>query len=77
MYVNENFAEALLYIALMIVTPALWKMSRILLRYVFNRYIAADEIVVVYKRRGMVVETRRIKATGYVVDQLKQLKDRA
>lgn len=71
MIVNPNFVEALFYISLVILVPVFFKLSRILTRYLLNRYVATDKVVVVYKRDGLVVSVKTINATGYVVDQLK------
>lgn len=71
MNVNPGFAEALLYISLIILSPIVFKLSRILSRYILNRYIATDKVVIIYKRDGLVVGVKTINATGYVVDQLK------
>lgn len=71
MNVNPNFAEALFYISLIILSPVAFKLSRILAKYILNRYVATDKVVVIYKRDGLVVGVKTINATGYVVDQLK------
>ncbi|GFM82449.1 hypothetical protein PSCICN_31410 [Pseudomonas cichorii] len=71
MNVNPGFAEALLYISLIILSPIVFKLSRILSKYILNRYIATDKVVIIYKRDGLVVGVKTINATGYVVDQLK------
>lgn len=71
MNVNPGFAEALLYISLTILAPIVFRLSRILSRYILNRYIATDKVVIIYKRDGLVVGVKTINATGYVVDQLK------
>lgn len=74
MSVEPSFVEALFYISLIIAAPIFLKLARISTRYILNRYVTTDEIVVVYMRRGTVVATKKIKTTGYVVDQLKALK---
>ena len=74
MIVDTAFAEALFYLSLIILAPVFFKLSRILSRYVINRYFSVDEIVVTYKQDGVVVGVEKIKATGYVVDQLKNLR---
>lgn len=71
MNVNPSFVEALFYISLIILAPVVFKMSRILARYLLNRYVATDKVVIVYKRDGLVVGRKTITTTGYVVDQLK------
>lgn len=71
MNVNPSFAEALFYISLMILSPVVFKLSRILTRYILNRYIATDKVAIIYKRDGLVIGVKTINATGYVVDQLK------
>lgn len=71
MNVNPIFVEALFYISLIILVPVVFKMSRILTRYLLNRYVATDKVVIVYKCDGLVVGVKTIKTTGYVVDQLK------
>lgn len=73
MNVDAAFVEALFYLSLIILTPILYRLSRILTRYCLNRYVADAEIVVTYKRGGVVVGVRKIKTTGYVVDQIKAL----
>lgn len=74
MNIEPSFVEALFYISLIIAAPIFFQLARISTRYILNRYVTTDEIVVIYKRRGTVVATKKIKATGYVVDQLKALK---
>jgi len=69
--VNPNFVEALFYISLVILAPVVFKLSRILTRYLLNRYVSTDKVVIVYKRDGFVVGVKTISTTGYVVDQLK------
>lgn len=71
MNVNPNFVEALFYISLVILAPVVFKLSRILTRYLLNRYVSTDKVVIVYKRDGFVVGVKTISTTGYVVDQLK------
>lgn len=71
MIVNPDFVEVLFYISLVILAPVLFKLSRILTRYLLNRYVATDKVVIVYKRDGLIVSVKTINATGYVVDQLK------
>lgn len=73
MNVDAAFVEALFYLSLIILTPILYRLSRILTRYCLNRYVADAEIVVTYKRGGVVVGVKKIKTTGYVVDQIKAL----
>ncbi len=73
MEVNAAFVEALFYLSLIILSPVLFKYSRVLTRYILNRYVRDAEIVVTYKRQGIVVRVEKIKTTGYVVDQLKSL----
>lgn len=77
MSVDAVFVEALFYVSLIILAPVFYKLSRVLTRYLLNRYVSDAEIVVTYKRRGAVVGVRRIKTTGYVVDQLKALQEGA
>lgn len=71
MNVNPSFVEALFYISLIILAPVIFKMSRILARYLLNRYVATDKVIIVYKRDGLIVGRKTIVTTGYVVDQLK------
>lgn len=71
MNVNPGFVEALFYISLIILAPVVFKMSRIMTRYLLNRYVATDKVVIVYKRDGLVVGVKTINTTGYIVDQLK------
>lgn len=71
MNVNPIFVEALFYISLIILAPVVFKMSRILTRYLLNRYVATDKVIIVYKCDGLVVGVKAINTTGYVVDQLK------
>jgi len=73
MEVNPAFVEALFYLSLMILAPALFKYSRVLTKYILNRYVRDAEVVVTYKRQGIVVRVEKIKTTGYVVDQLKSI----
>ncbi len=74
MSVDAAFVEALFYISLIILAPVLFKLSGVLTRYLLNRYIADAEIVVTYKRDGLVVSVTRIKSNEYVVDQLQALR---
>lgn len=73
MGVDAAFVEALFYLSLIILAPVFFKFSRVLTRYALNRYVRDVEIVVTYKRRGAVVRVKKIKTTGYVVDQLKNM----
>lgn len=77
MNVDAAFVEALFYVSLIILAPVFFKLSRILTKYLLNRYVSDAVIVVTYKRRGTVVGVRRIKTTGYVVDQLKAMQEGA
>lgn len=77
MYINPSFVEALFYISLIIASPGAYRISRVLTRYLINRYFIFDEIVVRYKCAGKIVEVKKIKASGYVVDQLKELREGA
>lgn len=70
MIVNPDFAEALFYISLIMVSPLFFYLSRILSRYLLNRYVSTGKIIVVLKRDGVVVEVKTIKTSAYVVDQL-------
>lgn len=71
MSVNPNFVEALFYLSLIILAPIFLKLSRILTRYLLNRFVSTGKIVVVYKRDGFIVARKTISTTSYVVDQLK------
>ena len=71
MSVNPNFVEALFYLSLIILAPIFFKLSRILTRYLLNRFVSTGKIVVVYKRDGFIVARKTISTTSYVVDQLK------
>lgn len=73
MEVDASFVEALFYLSLIILSPVLFRCSRVLTRYLLNRYVRDSEIVVTYKRQGIVVRVEKIKTTGYVVDQLKSI----
>ena len=77
MSVDTAFVEALFYVSLIILAPVFFKLSGLLTRYLMNRYVSDAEIVVTRKRGGVVVSVQRIKATGYVVDQLKSLRGNA
>ncbi len=77
MNIDVAFVEALFYVSLIILAPALFKLSRIATRYFFNRYVSDAEIVITRKRNGVVVSVQRIKTTGYVVDQLNSLRGNA
>lgn len=77
MYINPSFVEALFYISLIVIAPGIYKVVRVLVRYFLNRYILIDDVVISYKRAGKVVAVKKIKVSGYVVDQLKELKDGA
>jgi hypothetical protein len=77
MIVDTAFVEALFYVSLIIIAPVLFKVSRITARYLLNRYVSDEEIIITRKRNGVVVSVQRIKATGYVVDQLKDLRGNA
>lgn len=74
MSVDAAFVEALFYISLIILAPVLFRLSRVLTRYLLNRYIADAEVVVTYKRDGLVVSVTKIKSSEYVVDQLQALR---
>lgn len=71
MSVNPNLVEALFYLSLIILAPIFFKLSRILTRYLLNRFLSTGKIVVVYKRDGFIVSKKTINTTAYVVDQLK------
>lgn len=75
MEVNAAFIEALFYLSLIIMAPVIFKVSRILTKYVLNRYVRDAEITVTYKHSGAVVRVEKIKTTGYVVDQLKACRE--
>lgn len=77
MYINPSFVEALFYVSLIIAAPGVFKVTRVLVRYLLNRYVSVDEVVVSYKHAGKIVAVKKIKVSGYVVDQLKELKDGA
>ncbi|WP_397377104.1 hypothetical protein [Pseudomonas sp.] len=77
MSVDANFVEALFYLSLMIMAPALYKISRVIVRQLWNRYVSDAEIIITRKRNGAVVSVQRIKTTGYVVDQLKAARSNA
>jgi len=71
MSVNPNLVEALFYLSLIILAPIFFMLSRILSRYLLNRFVSTGKVVVVYKRNGVVVSKKTINSTAYVVDQLK------
>lgn len=71
MSVDPSFVEALFYVSLIILAPVFFKLSRILTRYLLNRFVSTGKIVVVYKRGGLIVSKKTIRTTAYVVDQLK------
>lgn len=77
MGVDFAFVEALFYVSLIILAPVLFKLARVVTRYLLNRYISDAEIVITRKRDGVVVSVQRIKTTGYVVDQLNSLRGNA
>lgn len=77
MGVDAKFVEALFYVSLIIMAPAFYKVSRVVVRYLWNRYVSDAEIVITRKRNGAVVSVQRIKTTGYVVDQLKGVRGNA
>lgn len=77
MNIDAAFVEALFYVSIVILAPALFKFSRVATRYLLNRYVSDAEIVVTRKRDGVVVSVQRIKTTGYVVDQLNSLRGSA
>lgn len=74
MSVDSAFIEALFYISLIILAPVFFKLSRVLTRYLLNRYVVDADIVVTYKRDGQVVSVTKIKSSEYVVDQLQALR---
>lgn len=74
MNVDAAFVQALFYVALIVLAPVIFKLSRIATKYLLNRYVSDAEIVVTRKQNGIVVSVQRIKTTGYVVDQLKSLR---
>lgn len=71
MSINPNLVEALFYVSLIILAPIFFKLSRILTRYLLNRFVSTGKVVVVYKRNGLIVSKKTISTTAYVVDQLK------
>lgn len=73
MDLNSSYIEAVFYLALIVSAPGLYQISRVVSRYLLNRYFSTESIVVIYKRDGVVVGTKTVKSTGYVVDQLKLL----
>jgi len=73
MSLNASYIEAIFYISLVVSAPGLFQVSRVIVRHVLNRYFLTENIVVIYKRGGVVVDTKTIKSTSYVVDQLKIL----
>jgi hypothetical protein len=77
MVIDAAFSEAIFYVSLIILAPVFYKLSGILTRYLLNRYMCDAEIVVTYKRDGLVVGVQKIKTTEYVVDQLKTLREGA
>lgn len=74
MSVDAAFVEALFYISIIVLAPAIFKVSRVTTRYLWNRYVSDVEVVVTTKRDGVIVSVQRIKTTGYVVDQLKSVR---
>ncbi|KAF0863947.1 hypothetical protein [Pseudomonas sp. LD120] len=74
MSINPNLVEALYYLSLIILAPIFFKLSRILTRYLLNRFVSTGKVVVIYKRNGLVVGRKTINTTAYVVDQLKSAK---
>jgi hypothetical protein len=71
MSVNPDFAEALFYLSLIILAPIFYVFSRMLARYLLNRFVSTGKVVMIYKRDGLVVSVKTINTTAYVVDQLK------
>lgn len=73
MNIEAAFIEALFYVSLILSVPVLFTLSRVLTRYLLNRYVSDAEIIVTYKRKGTVVGVKKIRTTAYVVDQIKSL----
>lgn len=73
MNVDSALIEALIYVSLIIFSPAFFAISRIATRQILNRFFSDEEIIVTVKRNGVVVDVQRIKNAGYLIDHLEAL----
>lgn len=48
MELDRNFSLALIYIGLIILSPFIWKISRAIAHYIFNRYLASEILHISY-----------------------------
>lgn len=61
MWTEKDIAWAVLYVCLVILAPVTYRFSRVLFRYVFNRYISRADIIVTYARGGVVTSRYKIR----------------
>lgn len=77
MIVDREFIEIALWLSLIFSSPGIFRFSRVFSRFIINRFLPINTIVITHVCDGNVISQRRIKINGYIVDQLDSLKESA
>lgn len=63
MWTEKDIAWAALNLSLILLAPATYKFARVFFRYIFNRFISDEDVIVIYAQNG--VMTSKIKISKY------------
>lgn len=59
MWTEKEIAEAVLWISLILLTPAVFSFFKSLTRYLLNKYVYSRKIIVTHKRNGIPYKIER------------------
>ncbi|MDH1920638.1 hypothetical protein N5I18_16250 [Pseudomonas juntendi] len=58
---QQDFALALVYIFMALLSPVAFKIGRLSIRYIYHRYFSMEDIYVTYKNNGAIVARYKIE----------------
>lgn len=70
MWIEKDVAWVVLWVCVIFLGPFTYRFVRVFFRFVFNRYISTEDIIVVFREDGSVVSRTRmsIYSDGRVVE---------
>lgn len=58
---QQDFALALVYIFMALLSPVAFKIGRLSVRYIYHRYFSMEDIYVTYKNNGTILARYKIE----------------
>lgn len=60
MWTDKDIALAILFICMVLLAPATYKFAIVFFRYVFNKYISKEDVIVTHTKGGEIVSQYRV-----------------